>query len=742
MAYQLTSGGFRLRLGKVEDQPWGVEIVHLASQCPIASTANPVRFYLYREEPITSHSSPYKTLTQMEDGLLAEAELSVDGTLFKVTDQYQVDGIAGAFRLSRQVVVSSTAQVDGGFLSAFELDLADKYRDYLWFIPGVMYNDNSHVTSESVGYKREENALDGPWRGTSVISNLIREDRLPLPLAMAYHISKDYSIALIHLDVRGNTVSHDDELPTLVDDRLQFGTLGERHCDGDVSLCYWYPGTEGDISYPPMWAMPIGNKQSDSPVNPFQGRTADARRKKWSYRFHPIQDGFVHEYELQLLSLSGMSYLESLRRVWRTTLKHYDPQVHPVDLDRVYLTGIQLLSEMVEKPASGVHGDKERFSPVGIPTWIDCYTGKPGRLQHSYAMGFVGRNIEAGYLLLKEGRKTNNPTYIAQGEAIIDFWVQHSGKGLSHTELDVPEDRWVDAGTGPNGENVVFLRQESEGHHACLLAWEFENLAGVQRPAWYQWVKSYGDWLLQNQNEDGSFYRLYTISGEPALKATADCAHVIEFLLDMARLTGQSNYRDAAIRTGTYLVKNFHEKGYFIGGTLDNPNCCDKEACIIALEAYLALYENTEDQIWLEAARIAGTLAETWIYMWEVPMQVDGVERFYPASCTTVGLQLITCGFSAVDVYLSRHSYAFRRLAQLTGDRHYDLVAKILHHNTKHVIQLDDAPGKEKYYGYKLPGMQIEHWGMGLGRGYGLNSGWLPWVNTNPIMDIYRWSRD
>jgi hypothetical protein len=122
--------------------------------------------------------------------------------------------------------------------------------------------------------------------------------------------------------------------------------------------------------------------------------------------------------------------------------------------------------------------------------------------------------------------------------------------------------------------------------------------------------------------------------------------------------------------------------------------------------------------------------------MWDVPMPLDDQERFYPSSWTTVGLQIVTTGCSAVDMYLSRSSRLFEELSLLTGDDHYHLVAEILHFNTKGVVQIGSGPYEEGYFGYAEPGFQIEHWGMGRGRGFGLNSGWLPWVSVNHLVDI------
>jgi hypothetical protein len=150
----------------------------------------------------------------------------------------------------------------------------------------------------------------------------------------------------------------------------------------------------------------------------------------------------------------------------------------------------------------------------------------------------------------------------------------------------------------------------------------------------------------------------------------------------------------------------------------------------MALEAYLGLFAVTGAQQWLQAAEVAAQICETWIILWDIPMPLDDCTGRFYGDVSTIGLQLITTGFSAVDMYLSRHAADFARLAAWSGDDHYAEISRILTHNTKVMVQLANE------YGYAYPGLQIEHWSIGRGRGFGLNSGWLPWVSTSHIVGI------
>ncbi len=45
-----------------------------------------------------------------------------------------------------------------------------------------------------------------------------------------------------------------------------------------------------------------------------------------------------------------------------------------------------------------------------------------------------------------------------------------------------------------------------------------------------------------------------------------------------------------------------------------------KEAGVIALDAFLALWDITGKQQWLDAAVQAGDFTETWAYCWNIPI--------------------------------------------------------------------------------------------------------------------------
>jgi hypothetical protein len=150
--------------------------------------------------------------------------------------------------------------------------------------------------------------------------------------------------------------------------------------------------------------------------------------------------------------------------------------------------------------------------------------------------------------------------------------------------------------------------------------------------------------------------------------------------------------------------------------------------------SYLAPYENTKDAKWLDHAQAAGSYAESWIWIWNVPMPIDADYSIlgWKPGVPTIGANGISARDNdTVDQYLSWAVPSFARLYKYTNDEHYLDVARVLLHGTKAMLAL---PGRE--YDLKSPGWQQEHWHMGSVRGVGAHRTWLPWISVNHIHGI------
>jgi hypothetical protein len=281
----------------------------------------------------------------------------------------------------------------------------------------------------------------------------------------------------------------------------------------------------------------------------------------------------------------------------------------------------------------------------------------------------------------------------------------------------------------------MFLRCFGDDLKMLLQAYDREKQLGREHPEWLAWCREFTDWLLPQQRADGGFPRSWKLgSDEVASDSPNSSFNAVPLLVLMSRITGEPKYLEAAIRAADFCWHNGQSRGRFVGGTIDNPDVLDKEAATISLEAYLALYEATRDAKWLACARGAANYAETWVYLWNVPMPAEDhtPPRHWKSGASTVGVQLIATGHSLVDQYMCFDADDFARLYKYTGDPHYYEVARLLLHSTKSMLAL---PGRT--FDLAGPGWQQEHWSLAPRRGVGLHRRWLPWVSTSHLNGIF-----
>jgi hypothetical protein len=167
----------------------------------------------------------------------------------------------------------------------------------------------------------------------------------------------------------------------------------------------------------------------------------------------------------------------------------------------------------------------------------------------------------------------------------------------------------------------------------------------------------------------------------------------------------------------------------YVGGTEDNPNVIDKEAGFMALDAFLALHDATDEPRWLTAAKQAADFTETWVYSWNIPLPPDDPDVTYPKGATTTGFSLIATGHSGADLFMAGGAFMYYRLYLKTGDTHYCDMARQLLYDTKQAMDINGS------LGYGHTGLCTEALWLAPPRGHGVNT-WLPWLTYSMIEPI------
>ena len=684
---------------RTEGGEWGIEISDDSTLRLIQP--EPVNIEVFQvDEGIREFTTGYMTVQESDQGISASAEIDYkDNVVFHVRDRWSLNG--AMVTVSRKVEVSGNAP--GGFNTSvvFAADSSVQWSDINCLAPGALYDDPTYNGERAYGGTLNDKAR----------RFIMREDILPAPL-FALSFKNGSSVSVLNPSPQGKSTVEETKLSRdiMTDARFQFGALGAWQENGyPVEFGFKYPATTSMYAFGP-----------NAPVEP-----------RWIRRYHPVISDVDHCYQVSFRFGINESFRDMTRNSWRWAWDTLKPDVTPINVEQMR----SVLTDHLAAQAATIEG--RTAIPFAIATFD---TSSPQWNWTMAAIGFVSKNFECADQLLREsdrdrserGRKMRHI-----GLSIISSMIQALHEVPLHgTGYDLSTGKpW----TGERQEWLApWLRNATEGMRVLMRTYRRERALGRRHPEWINWVKSYVDWLILQQREDGSFPRRWKSGSSEVAEQTGTTSYCpVPLLVMMTEETGDPRYRQAAVRAAEYVWINWGMKGFYVGGTSDNSNVTDKEAGMLSLEAFLSLYESTGESKWLERAKAAADYTESWIWIWNLPMPVDAdnAQLHWKKGVPTIGLQGITArGAGGADEYLDWSAPSYAKLYKLTKDPHYLDVARILLHATKSMVAL---PGRQ--YDMRGIGWQQEHWRMGpgrSGRGVGGHRFWLPWVSANHLYSI------
>ncbi|WP_298650478.1 glycoside hydrolase family 76 protein [uncultured Proteiniphilum sp.] len=628
----------------------------------------------------------YFSVNEVQESLVCTARLkSNHGTLFHIKDVFTPD-TENHFRMDREVIIEKAGKEDAYFNSYFGLTLQRKTEiiDFEFFVPGIWYNNNQSLRPGALSSDYNDNYF------------YFREDRLPLPLVSAREKVSGLAISMIHLDANPETFYGENGVQRIVDERMQFGSLGFTETDSH-SILFVFPGIEGEMTY--------------------VGRFPEGKSKGFAYRSHPVKTGVKHSYSLTFGFNQTKNFPNMVETVWKQAWDKYTPSIYKMDVKDAYEASIEVL-------------DAYLLNLNGAPGWpFSIYLPNGVARAYNYQMGFIGFQISNGYFLLRKGLESNNQEYVRKASEVIDFWVNNSQmeNGLIRPWADAYVDRGV---TWRDYE--AYMRVAAGGMEGMMGAWNIMKKHGNDRPEWLAYCKKYGDWLTRNQEEDGSFYLRYNWkTGKPTHDSKYTTTNIIRFLIELYSVTQDKRYLDTALKAGEFSYDFIHRDYLYVGGVIDNPNVKDRESGQMAIYAFLALYDVTGDEKWKEAAIQAARYTETFMFAYHVPMAINDTLTDFPKDKSIVGQTLIATGHSAIDNGLAFSSFQYYRLYLITGDSHFLEMARLIQNNTLSIMDLD---GKLRY---RHRGLLTECFNPQANRGHSVRQQ-LPWNQASILEPMHR----
>ncbi len=653
------------------------------------------------------YDGAYEELSITGNKVIAKGTLTVpSGSEFSFSDAYEA--VEEGFRISRKVKVLKAGD-DLGFSTkiSFVMTESADTREFNCFAPGVWYKQNEFAPDGAFGKDLD---CEYFW---------CKETSYALPLFAMQNIKSGETAALSRWGADVTMRSLDlVQSENSTDPRYTIGAIGmsrvenktlnymyygfeirkeiETKCAG-LSIDYVYPGCDGQ--------MPGRNH--------FGGLDYKNSIKTFKRVNHPVEEGFEQNYSVALNFGHYGSFQSMMRDMWRMAYGRLRDKTFQVDNEMHFHNCMKILNRYT----------RQYGASYGLP--FSCQLPDMDISCISFQFGFVGQQPGIGYQLLRYGHKENLPEAFEKGVKIIDFWVR-----TAMTDSGLPQMCY-----NPNIDGFEpyphYIRMLADGIEAILDSYLYMRRKGDQRPAWLEFCRKTADWLIDIQNEDGSFYRSYNTDNSVRMDSKSNTPSVIRFLVQFYLVSGDEKYKTAAIKAGEWSFDNAYLKMEYRGGTCDNTDIQDKEAGIYALFGFLALYDLTGDGKWLEGAVGAADYTETWTYAWKFPVCAPWPKHPFNKYSIS-GQSIITIGGGA-DVYMAACAYTYYRLYLITSDEHYLDFAEFIHKNTR---QSSDVDGS---IGYLMPGLGHES-GDFTGQVLQSHYHWLPWctfVEVDPLSRLY-----
>ena len=589
------------------------------------------------------------------------------GSKFSIKDVYfsRNEGI----EVERTIDIVNANSKDNYFNSFFGFEVStDSLINNEYFIPGVWYKGNFDPLCNL--------PIFSPQSTDTIF--YYREDRITLPLVMFRNKKDGTTITIIHKDSDPQTVMVDN-YDEYVSEYYQYGALGIQKNDSTINELFIFPGSEA------------------------------TRRGGRGYRYHPVKEGITHKYTLFINITKSDSYAEAQKNSWLLAFNLYQPPIYSVNLSDCYNGLIETLDHYyVPNISQGGIRDVAGFPfEVGLDNFL------PRGID--YKMGFVGMQIATAYYLYREGVEKNDLSKKEKGETILNFWANNCLSALNYPRT------WYDPGLyGATGRfrPGSDLRDCTEGLEALFTAWCFAKRNNISRSYWLNCCKKFGDWLVLNQNEDGSYYFSYNhqsiINGKHPVSDSNKYLTIcpIRYLVELYIATSDERYKTAALKAGEFCLKNIHEAYRYIACVVDNPRTIDSESGLKAMNSFMSLYDLTKDPKWLIATQQAAAYTESWVYSFEIPVENDrSTPTSFPRDRSIIGQHLIAIGHGAADLGFAWCSFIYYRLYLETNNEHYLYLARLSAHNTKQSMNWDQSlyPGAPK-------GLQLEAFPVTLPR--------------------------
>ena len=264
----------------------------------------------------------------------------------------------------------------------------------------------------------------------------------------------------------------------------------------------------------------------------------------------------------------------------------------------------------------------------------------------------------------------------------------------------------------PEKAHILMSRKQADMLYFLLLQYkEF----GQDHDNWKQGLIRGLDAAVRMYERYGHWGQFVDIETEEILIGSTASAGLMPGALMLGyELFGDERYKEAALGAGRYYYEHFTAKGLANGGPGEILQCCDSESAFALVEAFVVLYEHTQDAYFLEAARAAANVFATWVvsYNFEFPADTE----FAKLSIKTTGSVIANCQnkHSAPGI-CSMSGDSLLRLYRYTGDRRYyelirDIARNISQYTSTETKPIHSVDGQTLPPGFSCERVNMSDW--------------------------------
>ncbi len=494
-----------------------------------------------------------------------------------------------------------------------EFDTGFSSDSIVFFVPGVFIKGNIFSQNKVYSLLRSKK-----W--------IFREDRLPIPISVAYDEKKQKLVALLKLpaqyDFTDQNQVDSDSQEILVDTDI-FG-IG---FDYDTQkIIFTFPFEE----YPVFYRRKLSTESF-----------YELPSKKALYNFSAKKS-----FDLFIVEIEGENFADAVLKLWKVVYKLYEKNgIISEKLPNLNLDyQLRVLSSFFRRYFYDGEKIKGFFSFVRTETgdvflpWIEA--------------SFTGMALMNASNSILLGKYLKDSELIDKGKKVILSWIEQGMENgffidcfdtTSNSKCEFRPVFFKDA---------FFSRRNFESLLALYLAYLYETEILPQDYDFILRVKDAfikgAENMMKLQRKDGSFARAYRFSGEEFDTSPAGTLFSAPVFIKAYEISGNPDFLRSAILSADFISK-LAEKFEFYGSTID-ANSEDKEAAMWAFISCYLVWKKVNQEKYFTCARRSLFAALWWFYLWNVPFNPN--QLFYKIGLKTQGLSSVSVENIHVDVYL------------------------------------------------------------------------------------------